>query len=77
MVVVRPHSNALWPDLATDKEYRVMALSIPVPGVTFLRIVDESGEDYLYPADSFDVIEGADELEEMASRDPRREYLLA
>ena len=42
-------------DLQTWKIYRVLA-DKKAAKEDFLRVVDESGEDYLYPADRFVVI---------------------
>jgi hypothetical protein len=49
-------NNAEYEDLEVGKVYRIL----PDPSATkagFLRVIDESGEDYLYPASLFVPIE--------------------
>ncbi|MBR2215237.1 MAG: hypothetical protein IJ849_05710 [Selenomonadaceae bacterium] len=38
------------------KSYPVVAVE-PGPGGDWYRVIDESGEDYLYPATAFEIVE--------------------
>ncbi|GEM_PF-3883127 len=62
MVVAKYIGGDGCPDLEQSAEYVVHAVSIPVKGIAFLRIVDSSGEDYLYPANQFEIVSGEDQL---------------
>lgn len=53
-------------DLEPGKEYRVLAVSAPFPRIPFIRIVDESNEDYLYPIGDFEFLEGWEECKAIA-----------
>ena len=44
-------------DLELRKVYQVVPPSDPRVDDGFLRVIDEAGEDYLYPADYFVVLE--------------------
>ena len=50
-------------DLKSRKVYRVLP-DLKAAEVGCLRIVDESGEDYLYPADRFAAVDFAKEVRE-------------
>lgn len=62
MIVVEYNGAGDFRDLNRGQKYNVLAVSIPVRGNVFVRVVDESEEDYLYQLECFDVIEGRDEL---------------
>jgi putative intracellular protease/amidase len=49
-------ANTGYEDLEVRKVYRVLA-DAKAAVVGCLRVIDESGEDYLYPADRFMVLE--------------------
>ena len=49
-------------DLELRKAYPVLPAALNESG--FLRVVDESGEDYLYPSDCFIVVEVSRDIEE-------------
>jgi hypothetical protein len=49
-------ANAGYEDLEVCKVYRVLA-DAKAAEVGCLRVIDESGEDYLYPADRFMVLD--------------------
>ena len=66
-----------FPDLVKDRVYDVIAVSVPAPGVPFLRIIDSSGEDYLYPWDQFEIVDGEQELNAIISDPTPREVALA
>lgn len=62
MIVVEYNDAGDFRDLSRGQKYNVLAVSIPVHGRVFVRVVDVSEEDYLYQLECFDVIEGRDEL---------------
>ena len=62
MIVVEYNGAGDFRDLDRGQQYNVLAVSIPVCGRVFVRVVDASEEDYLYQLECFDVIEGRDEL---------------
>ena len=49
-------ANDGYDDLEVCKVYRVLP-DVKVVEVSCLRVIDESGEDYLYPADRFMVLD--------------------
>ena len=56
-----------WPeDLVVGKIYRLLPDDVAVK-VGWVRVVDESEEDYLYPSDCFIPIELTEELEQALS----------
>lgn len=62
MIVVEYNGAGDFQDLNRGQKYDVLAISIPVRGNVFVRVVDASEEDYLYQLECFDVVEGRDEL---------------
>lgn len=62
MIIARYKGTGNFPGLSKDKEYKVLAVSIPRPGRLLIRIIDSSEEDYLYPVEHFDVIQGYEDL---------------
>ena len=52
----RKNTNYGTIELLKDKEYLVVKEE-PFLGDIWFRIIDESGEDYLYPPSLFDVVE--------------------
>ncbi len=59
--------------LILGKIYDVLAISIPVQKLPFLRIVDESGEDYLFPWDKFEIVEGREVFDSIVASETLRE----
>lgn len=62
MIVVEYNGAERFQDLSRGHKYDVLAISIPVRGNTFIRVVDDSDEDYLHPLECFNVVSGQDEL---------------
>ena len=62
MIVARYKGTGNFPGLISGKDYQVLAVDIPRPGKLWIRIVDSSEEDYLYPVEHFDVIQGYEDL---------------
>lgn len=76
MMVAKYIGGESCPDLVQYAEYIVRAVSNPVRGVAFLRVIDESGEDYLYPADQFNIVSGEEQFSEIVNNNTAREIAL-
>lgn len=76
MVIAKYIGGYSCPDLRQFEEYVVHAVSIPVRGVAFLRVVDLSGEDYLYPADQFEIVSGVEQLRDIVENNVSCEIAL-
>ena len=65
MIVVEYNGAGDFRDLNRGQRYVVLAVSIPVRDSAFVRVIDSSAEDYLYPLECFGVVEGLDELSDI------------
>ena len=54
--ISRSKTNIFTGDVLSDKLYDVISVEPFING-NWYRIVDESGEDYLYPPSLFDIVE--------------------
>jgi len=55
-------SNKGYDDLESRKLYRILS-DEKAKGAGCLRVIDESGEDYLYPADRFVIVDFSEEIQ--------------
>ncbi len=80
MIAVRYLGDGEYGDLIEGREYEVIAISLPTPKMPFFRVVDESGEDYLYPFSFFEILFGKELfdafLEDEASREETIEQII-
>ena len=57
-----PNSYKIFMDLIPEKDYEVLSIE-----KGWYRVIDESGEDYLYPPQKFEVVENEIEFDTAGS----------
>jgi hypothetical protein len=73
LIVAKYIGGDEFPALDQGAEYDVLAVDIPARGVAYLRVIDASEEDYLYPADRFEIVSGEEQLRDILRNNVRCE----